>query len=227
MSYNAKPVTPDDTDQVDRKISEDLGFLRYAGAIQIPLVGFLFFSLFVFLHPDPTPGWVEQFKNTLIPLTIGALVLAITLVPIDLSFRKLAARAYGAFYGSYEFVTPAGEQVSFISSNPTGTNINVRFPDGFEMKYPLQYLTNRAGCFHRWSRDPGIQSASHFHKLSKVKWLTPEGKSGLVRDIDFPRNKDIELQLKLEDGQIATFKLGQLEPLPSPMVGGSTTLALS
>ena len=105
-----------------------------------------------------------------------------------------------------------------MSSNHTGTHLSVRFSDGHEAEYPLYRLSNKAGQLHEWARFKHDYFGNHLNNLSKVKWRTSEGKTGVVRAVEFSRDRDIKLLLKLEDGQIASFDLGWLEPIAAPAV---------
>ncbi|MCZ7861791.1 hypothetical protein O9X98_10405 [Agrobacterium salinitolerans] len=210
MTKDSRPITPGDTEAVDRKIAEDFGILRSTEFIQIGLVG-LAANVFLWGHA------LGGLKSPALCVGVGLLVLVAILTPVTLNFRKQSKKAYKAFFEQYEFVTPAGEEVVFVSSNHTGTHLNVRFLDGHEATYPLHQLSNKVGQLHEWARFKHPYG-DHLKNLSKMKWRTPEGKIGVVRDVDFPRDRDIKLRLKLEDGQIASFDLGSLEPISAAAV---------
>ncbi|MCV9963628.1 hypothetical protein OIU34_17145 [Pararhizobium sp. BT-229] len=207
MATNSDPVTPDDAEAVDKDIAKQTGVLRYVEDTQYILATCC--SLFL-MGAALGSG---DFKNTFIYAIVGAIVLIAALLPFNFTFRRLSKAAYHAFYASREFVTPSGEQVAFVASNHTGTHLTVRFQDGHEDEYPLHCLTNIEGRFHDWARFTH-DGDDHFKMFSKVKWMTQEGKIGVVRGVYLPKDGDALVKLKLEDGQIGEFKLGSLEPLP-------------
>jgi hypothetical protein len=206
MTKISKAITPDDTEVVGKKIAEDYGILRHVEPFQILLFGASASAIAIAAQDAFNPlVWVG------IAGAVGA-VVATLLTPLTRNVRKQSKKRYEAFLEQYEFVTPAGEEVTFVSSNPTGTRINVRFSDGYEDTFCLYWMSNKSGERHEWARFEH-NNYDHFKNLSKVKWRTPSGKTGVVRGVEYPKNRDLKLVLKLEDGQIATFELGTLEPV--------------
>jgi hypothetical protein len=212
MAIKSEPITPDDTDAVDKEIAKQTGVLRHVQSAQ--LIVLMVCQLFVL----GSYMGASAFTNTAIGVSVASLALFLCLLPFNFTFRRLSKAAYSAFYVSREFVTSAGERVTFVASNYTGTHLKVRFEDGYEAEYPLYCLTNSDGVYHDWARFKH-ERYWHLKNLSKVRWSTPEGKVGVIRGIDVPRDRDAVVKLKFEDGQIADFKLGSLEPLVLPARG--------
>lgn len=212
MTKISKPITPDDTEAVDKQIAADCGVLRFVEPAQIVLVGL---GVTTFLWGGVILGGIT---TLLVCVGLGLIIFAAVLTPLTVTFRKQAKKAYKTFFEQYEFRTPGGEEVVFVSSNHTGTHLEVRFQDGYEAEYPLYRLSNKDGQNHDWARFKHDFFSNHLTNLSKVKWRTSKGKIGVVREVDFPRNRDIKLLLKLEDGQIAKFDLGSLEPISASAV---------
>lgn len=213
MTKTSKPITPDSVEVVDKQIAADFGIVRFVEPLQISLIGLaLSGPLFaVVYNGDIKPTAISICVSIAICVGMGGVAAA--LIPFARSFRKQSRRAYSDIFERYEFVTPAGEEVTFVSTNHTGTHIDVRFSDGHQVNYPLYELSNKAGELHDWARFKHTRS-DYLKHLSKVKWRTPGGKTGIVRDVLRYEKKDTELLLKLEDGEINSFPLGTLEPLP-------------
>ncbi len=203
MNHTSAPLTLEEISEVKNRLRKDWSLLRHADTVVFSLfvVGILALSL--------------GYAKGVVPVAwSGAVmvVIAFALTPLIAVYEKHAKLAYASLFDRYEFFTPAGEEVRFISSNVSGTHVEVRFGDGSELRYPLRCLSTRTGQVHQ-SEECKVPSHQYTLNMSRIKWQTLDGKVGIVRKAERYNHKEDELILKLDDGQIAAFPLSALVPV--------------
>ena len=204
MNKSADSITLADIAKVKKKITADWGVLRSTdvAAFMLGCIGFV------------TVLWSIFYENVFVALSgTAAILLAFALIPLYSLYSRHAKTEYEALFKLFDFVTPAGEEVKFVSSDQYGHFVTVRFDDGYELRYPLGTLTNKAGQAHEFELRH-VSSVGYTRSLSKVKWRDTAGKVGIVRKVLFSDNSGIAIILKFDDGQIAEFPLRKLEPVP-------------
>lgn len=126
--------------------------------------------------------------------------------------RTVLRGAWTGFYAGRRFVAPSGELVKCVASAETGDRVTVVYNNGDQAEIPLGLLKDEEAA-------PVVAASiltedqKLYRRMAKVKWRTPGGQIGVVRDARYRYEADAELTLCLENGTVKEFKLPDLEPV--------------
>jgi hypothetical protein len=159
--------------------------------------------------------------HTSLSVAVNVTVLVagvVSLVTLGFVFSK-AERArislrdeWTKFFAARTLVAPSGEVVKCVSCSESGERIAVVYDNGDQAEIPLGLLKDE--------KDVSVTSGSRltddqqlYQRMARVKWKTPGGQIGVVRNARYRYEADAELTLCLENGAVREFKLPDLEPV--------------